>query len=282
MNKEQVASNSILVFLMVLVCYKQGVEFQKLKKEVDEINKNSDQMKQTLSMVLAKLMNPQMKITGGFSNPCRATNGYMQIQHDNQRVTQLPQNQETHGDNQQITQLPHNQEEHGDNQQITQLPCNQEEHGDSQQITQLPHNQEEHDNNQQITQLPHDQGAYGDDQQISQLSSNQGTHGDDLQITLTLRSCWIPEAEIQKIKDSSCSRKNFAKKLAEALFDQETRANSNVNGRGKRKLNPIIIKYIRSICFQFYPHHGDEEAEWKECIRAIDEGKRRLLRKKGT
>ena len=143
-----------------------------------------------------------------------------------------------------------------------QLPCNQEAHGDDQQIMQLS----------QITQLPYNQGVGGDDQQITQLQSNQGTHGDVLQITLTPQSSWIPEAEIQQIKINSCSRKNFAKKLAEALFDEETRASSNVNGRRKRKLNPIIIRYIRSICFQFYPHHGDEEAEWKECIRAIDKG----------
>ena len=263
-------------------------------------------------MILAKLMNPQKKITGGFSKPYGATDGRIQIQRDDGQITQLPCNQEAHGDDQWITQLPHNQEAHGNEQQITLLPHNQEAHGNDQQITQLPHNQEAHGNDLQITQLPrnqelhgdnqhitqllHDQGAYGDDQQITQvpcnqgvggddqqftqLPSNQGIYDDDLLITLAPQSSWIPEAEIRKIKDGSCSRKNFAKKLAEALFDEETRASSNVSGRGKRKLNPIIIKYVRSICFQFYPHHGDEVADWKECIRAINEGNRRLLRKK--
>ena len=46
-------------------------------------------MQLTLSMILAKLMNPQMKITGGFSKPYRATNDHIQIQHDDhgQQIT---------------------------------------------------------------------------------------------------------------------------------------------------------------------------------------------------
>jgi len=93
-------------------------------------------------------------------------------------------------------------------------------------------------------------------------------------------SSWIPEYQIIQLKEKSCSRKNFAKNLACVLFDEETRLNSNVAGRGKRKLNPIIVQYIRSICFQFYPNEGDKEAEWKICIKAIDEGNRQLNRKK--
>ena len=112
-------------------------------------------------------------------------------------------------------------------------------------------------------------------------SSNQGSQSMiQLSNQRSASVSWISELELQNLKEHSCSRKNFAKNLACMLFDEDTRINSNVSGRGKRKLNPIIVSYIQSVCFQFYPHDGDEEAEWKICIKAIDEGNRRLNRKK--
>ena len=62
---------------MLLVCYKQDAALQKLKKDVDQINKNSDQMKLTLSTILAKLMNPHVKVSGGFSKPSMTTDSQL-------------------------------------------------------------------------------------------------------------------------------------------------------------------------------------------------------------
>jgi len=38
------------------------------------------------------------------------------------------------------------------------------------------------------------------------------------------------------------------------LFDENTRKCSNVAGKmGKLKLNPVLIEYVKSLAFQFYP-----------------------------
>lgn len=59
---------------------------------------------------------------------------------------------------------------------------------------------------------------------------------------------------ISSIWAGSCSQCNFAAKLVVALFDEETRKCSNVGGKlGKLKLNPVLIQYVRSLVFQFYP-----------------------------
>ena len=100
-NKEQVTKMFWCFLIMLLVCYKQDVALQKLKKDVDQINKNSDQMKLTLSTILAKLMNPHVKVSGGFSKPSMTTDSQLLC---NQRTC----SQEHKGD-QQIVQLPRNQ-----------------------------------------------------------------------------------------------------------------------------------------------------------------------------
>ena len=41
-------------------------------------------------------------------------------------------------------------------------------------------------------------------------------------------------------------RGHFAALLVEKLFDEETRVKSDVHGRGKEKLDPTIIVYIRA------------------------------------
>ena len=85
--------------------------------------------------------------------------------------------------------------------------------------------------------------------------------------------------EIQRIRSGSCSRRNFAAKLVGRLFDEETRRRSNVSGKlGKMKLNPVLIHYVRSLAFQFYPleHHLSEKVEWGKCVVSIDEFNRRL------
>ena len=70
--------------------------------------------------------------------------------------------------------------------------------------------------------------------------------------------------------------------LVRILFNEDTRIQSNVSGRcGKDMLDPLIIRYIKNVCFQFFPLNGGEKRsdEWNKCIVAIDESNRRLKNK---
>ena len=80
----------------------------------------------------------------------------------------------------------------------------------------------------------------------------------------------------------SCSRRNFASRLVAKLFDRETRLRSNVNGRGKDKLDPEKIEYVKKKVFQYFPVCGVERqaSEWQLCILSIDEFNRRLKKVK--
>ena len=88
--------------------------------------------------------------------------------------------------------------------------------------------------------------------------------------------------ELTAIFNKSCSRRNMAVHLVRILFDEDIRIHSNVSGRcGKDMLDPLIIRYIKNICFQFFPLGGGEKRaeEWNKCIVAIDESNRRLKNK---
>jgi len=91
----------------------------------------------------------------------------------------------------------------------------------------------------------------------------------------------IPPNIITPIYVKSCSRRNFASKLVTKLFDDETRLRSNVKGRGKDKLDPDKIKYVKSKAFEYFPLSGGEKeaTEWQLCIISIDESNRRLKKK---
>lgn len=80
-----------------------------------------------------------------------------------------------------------------------------------------------------------------------------------------------------------CSRKNFATKLVGQPFDEDSRKKSNVSGKlGKEKLNVVVMDYIKSLTFQYYPLEANEkeEKEWQACVVAIDSNSRSLNRKK--
>ena len=64
------------------------------------------------------------------------------------------------------------------------------------------------------------------------------------------------------------------------LFPEEIRRVSNVSGKGKQQLDPIIIRYIKETAFEHWPLAQTEklEKEWGECRTAIDEANRRLNR----
>ena len=89
-------------------------------------------------------------------------------------------------------------------------------------------------------------------------------------------------SEVTQIYVRSCSRGNMASKLVRRLVDETTRMTSNVNGRGKKQLDPDIIAYVKSKCFEFFPSTGSDRVkeEWAKCILAIDESCRRLNKSK--
>ena len=33
-------------------------------------------------------------------------------------------------------------------------------------------------------------------------------------------------------------------------------------------LDPEIIKYVNTKCFHYFPSEGDQEDEWKECVKS--------------
>ena len=92
----------------------------------------------------------------------------------------------------------------------------------------------------------------------------------------------LMSSELMQLYQKSCSRMNFAAKMSAALFDEETRLTHNVAGRGKPKLDPNLIDYIKVQSFEFFPCKSADlmEKEWSECIKAIDERSRRLKKQK--
>ena len=84
--------------------------------------------------------------------------------------------------------------------------------------------------------------------------------------------------EWTKIFNRSCSRHNMAVNAIRVLVDEETRKKSNVVGRGKDMLDPVIVNYVKNMCFQFFPVMGSEKKadEWSKCVISIDESSRQL------
>lgn len=93
----------------------------------------------------------------------------------------------------------------------------------------------------------------------------------------------LSSADITPIYTKSRNRRNFAALLVKHLFDVPTRMRSNVAGRGKEKLDPEIIEYVKEKVFEYYECKPCEvKAEWAKCITAIDEKSRALRKLKGT
>ena len=90
---------------------------------------------------------------------------------------------------------------------------------------------------------------------------------------------------ISELHKNSCSRRNFSTRLVRKLFDESTRRQSNVHGKlGKSKLNPVIMDYVKSLTFQYYPLEGyeSEQQEWARCVVAIDSSSRGLNKRPAT
>ena len=87
----------------------------------------------------------------------------------------------------------------------------------------------------------------------------------------------LPSSALVPLYVKSCSRRNFAVLLIRKLVGKEVMRYSNVNGRGKERINPDIITYVKAMAFEYYPcQPGEEKKEWANCIISIDESCRRL------
>ena len=88
-------------------------------------------------------------------------------------------------------------------------------------------------------------------------------------------------SEVTQVYVKSCSRGNMATKLVRRLFDETTRMTSNVKGRGKNRLDPDTIAYVKRKCFEFFPatEPSKVKEDWAKCVIAIDESCRRLNNK---
>ena len=90
----------------------------------------------------------------------------------------------------------------------------------------------------------------------------------------------LPQEVLVSLFRKSKNRGNFAAILTCNLFDEETRLKSNVRGRGKEKLDPDIINYVKAKCFVYYPSEGNSTEEWEKCIQSIDVKSRAIKRQR--
>ena len=76
------------------------------------------------------------------------------------------------------------------------------------------------------------------------------------------------------------SRPNFSLNLVTKFFTEEVRMTSNVSGKGKNQLDKDMVSAIKVASFRMWllKSTENEAAVWRECVKAIDEGGRRLRR----
>ena len=79
----------------------------------------------------------------------------------------------------------------------------------------------------------------------------------------------------------SVSRPNFSLNLVTKFFTEEVRLTSNVSGRDKNQLDKDMIAAIKVASFTMWPLKSSENEvkAWRDCVKAIDEGGRRLRRR---
>ena len=88
-------------------------------------------------------------------------------------------------------------------------------------------------------------------------------------------------ARLSELRRASCSRRNFAKKIAVETYTREELYTSNVNGKlGKKQLDPVRMAHIIETVLLSYPlEHGEKmEKALRDCRHAIDEYGRELHR----
>ena len=64
------------------------------------------------------------------------------------------------------------------------------------------------------------------------------------------------------------TKRSLAAALVNELFDNKTRLRSNVTGRGKDKLDPKKIDYVKKKCYKMYrsDRNGDVKKDWDDCM----------------
>ena len=62
---------------------------------------------------------------------------------------------------------------------------------------------------------------------------------------------------IRELHENSCSHRNFSTRLGRKLFGESTRSQRNLYGKmGKSKFHPVIMEYVKSPTFWYYPLEG--------------------------
>ena len=109
---------------------------------------------------------------------------------------------------------------------------------------------------------------------------SKASHAEEL---ISLTDNKVPTMFAVRLRKTSCSRNNFGVNLIRGLFTEEVRATSNIAGKkNKAKLDEIVVKVVREAVFDFWPLEAgeNEEQEWGNVVKAIDEANRRLKRTK--
>ena len=89
---------------------------------------------------------------------------------------------------------------------------------------------------------------------------------------------------LSKCLAESVSRPNFSLNLVNKFFTEEVRLTSNVSGKGKNQFDKDILAAIKVASFRMWPLKSTENevAAWRDCVKAIDEGGRRLRKRLNT
>ena len=95
---------------------------------------------------------------------------------------------------------------------------------------------------------------------VSEIFVNTNEVGDSQPFSYTREL--LSSSEITPIYVKSKNRNNFAALLVECFFDVPIRPKSNITGRGKERLDPEIMQYIKAKDFEFY-----------ECLASKSEGR---------
>lgn len=120
------------------------------------------------------------------------------------------------------------------------------------------------------------------DTSVSSSEKDEGMSTVEIKTTMFPYSKeFLSSSELTPIYVKSRNRRNFAALLVVRLFDIPTRMRSNVAGRGKEKLDPEIMKFVKAKTFEYYECSASEvKEEWNKCIVSIDEKSRALKKRK--
>ena len=94
----------------------------------------------------------------------------------------------------------------------------------------------------------------------------------------------LDNSQLLKLKHSCSTRRNFAWKQADLMFTKLMSRNfppTTLAPKEKNQLDKKKLDTIKRHVLQYWPPDGteNEEAIWKGCIKAIDEGGRALKTK---